>query len=100
LEDVGHGGMDLAVVEEGADMTEVEDMTGIQAIEIPAAEVMEVPEEDIRQNRRCIDAIDLSGIIPSKLSKIHILFSETPVSESETGCSNYPAQRGFESNLV
>jgi hypothetical protein len=44
--------------------------------------------------------VDLPGIIPSKLSKIHILFSETPVSESETGWSNYPAQRGFESNLV
>jgi len=27
LEDVGHGGMDLAVVEEVADMMEVEDMT-------------------------------------------------------------------------
>jgi hypothetical protein len=38
--------------------------------------------------------------IPSKLSKIHILFSETPVSEFETGWPNYPAQRGFESNLV
>ena len=42
-----------------------------------------------------------------KLSKIRILFSEPPASESEAGWSNYPAQhsegylrRGFESNFV
>ena len=44
--------------------------------------------------------VDLPGIIPSCFQKIHILISETPVSESETGWPNYPAQRGFESNLV
>ena len=47
--------MDLAVAAEMADMTETEDMTGIQSIEVPAAAVlvaaaMEVgdPEVDIR----------------------------------------------------
>jgi len=47
-----------------------------------------------------IKRLIVPGIIPSKLSKIHILFSETPFLESETGWPNYPAQRVFESNLV
>jgi len=44
--DVGHGGMDLAEVEEVADMTGVEVMT----VEAMTVEVM---EEGIREDRRC-----------------------------------------------
>ena len=54
--DVGHGGMDLAVMEEVADMTEVEDMTEMEAIEVLRAEVPEVAEEDIREDRRCFQS--------------------------------------------
>jgi hypothetical protein len=41
--------MDLAVVEEVADMTEVE----AETIEVLRAEVTGGPEEDIREDRRC-----------------------------------------------
>ena len=47
MEDAGHGGMDLAVAEVVADMTEVE------AMEVLGAEVTAVMEEDIREGRKC-----------------------------------------------
>lgn len=50
--DVGHGGMDLAVPEEVADMTEVEVTEALEVLraEVPGVADMEVevPEEDIR----------------------------------------------------
>jgi hypothetical protein len=44
--------MDLAVVEEMADMTEAVDVTEVEAIEVVMAEVTGGPEEDIREDRR------------------------------------------------
>jgi hypothetical protein len=41
LEDVGHGGMKMAGVEEVEDMTEVEDITGIKGM-----------KNDVRKERR------------------------------------------------
>jgi len=55
LVDVGHGGMDLAVIAEVADMTEVKVMEALEVLwaEVPVVEDMEVavPEEDIRKDK-------------------------------------------------
>ena len=55
MEDVGHGGMDLAVLEEVADMTEVAGMTEVEAMEVLMAGVTGDMEEDIREDRRCFE---------------------------------------------
>lgn len=53
--DVGHGGMDLAVPKEVADMTEVEVIAALEVLkaEVPVVEDMEVavPVEDIRKDK-------------------------------------------------
>ncbi len=53
--DVGHGGMDLAVPEEVAGMTEVEVMEALEVLkaEVPGEEDMEVagPAVDIRRDK-------------------------------------------------
>lgn len=53
--DVGHGGMDLAVMAGVAGMTEVEVMAALEVlrVEVPGEEDMEVvaPEEGIRKDR-------------------------------------------------
>jgi len=45
--------MDLAVVKKVADMTEVEVKEAVE--KVLGVEVTEVPEEDIREDRRCFE---------------------------------------------
>jgi hypothetical protein len=45
----------VAEVEETEDMTEMTEMEVMEAKEVLGAEVTEVPEEDIREDRRCFE---------------------------------------------